>query len=361
MAEQQRDQYPQVRPQDARFPEEATTVRHDDEISLVDLWLALVRQRRWLFGVALAVFLAGSGYALTLPSAQIEFETLIERSTAEDEPLRSAARARAELEHLIIPELRRALREADPDGRRPPEVKISTIEQTGLLRLSSTTRPERLEQVRGLHEAVYEHFAESEQAVFQRTHSELERDLKRAQNELAELAERYAEQRELLRQQLADTQKSLQDLLTERGQLLSQRDALREEEADPGTEAATLAQRQRDLQRDLRENREERETQRADLRGLERDLHELHKQQRSGERELTALIDRLEDRLDRFEEASLIDLATEGETEGSRRNLIIALSAVLGLMLGLFAAFFRQFLEHVREVTGSTSATSPET
>ncbi len=344
---------------DAEFP--AERARQDDEISLIDLWLVLVRRRRWLLGTAAAVFALGTVYAWLQPVEQ-GYTTTLRPVQLEGDPLVNPQRLRAQLEGVIVPEVRKRLEQARGEGEEAGEVASVEIqspeenplitEDTPLVGLTSTVPKPRKAAVRELHQAIGEAAAAYQQSWYQREQERIDRQITDAREELKAREEEFAASLEELEQRASDARSELEALQEEHGLLDERRKRLRTQlENAEGPDSAEAAQAAlRELYVDSRDNREERGTTGRVLTDLQRELRSTRQEQRSWVQQQRDRIESLKWEREQLKAPEVTTLMAESDEErSSRRSLISALSAVLGLMLGVFGAFFREFLDQARQ------------
>lgn len=329
-------------PEDAQFPPEWRQQR-DDEISLIDLWLTLIRRRRWILGIAAAVFALGSVYGLIQQPSE-KLTSTLQVAERDGEPIVSGVRSAARLERVKIPEARAAM---EAEGTSPPSVEVEWVEDALLILLTSSAPGGEPGHVEELHQRLFDTLRQTQGEVLERERDHLERDLERAEAELKETRDAFDVELDGLRDRIADTWDELKALEEERSLLLRRHEELRrslEEESD-GERTATRSGLQQ-LHIDLRENREERALAQEQLRSLEQALRERQKERQDWVRRQQERIESLRNDLENLSATELLGLAVSGETNTGRAGLISALSAVLGLMLGVFGGFFREFLAH---------------
>ncbi len=337
----------------------------DDEISLVDLGLTLVRWRWWFFGIAAAVMVAGVGFAALQADPRQQYTTTLEFAQSQPGRLLSGrAESVAVLERVVIPELRRS--RAEELGFGQPGVEVETVENAPLLVLTSSAPAARRDRVVGMHEAVAERFLAREAEAMDERRRDLARELEVLDEDLADEMASIEAAEERIGRELALAREWLEDLEAERETLLRRRDELAatagggEGAGDPAAAeraAAGLA----GLANEILLNREERAAQYEEIARLEERLGGLalegSEARRSGERRRAEV----ERNLDRLVEAQTVWFAAEdGAAGGNRAGLIVALSVVLGLMLGLFGAFFREFAEQVRRAANAEAPPKPD-
>ena len=324
---------------DANFPEESRRVP-DDEISLVDLWLVLVRRRWWLFGIALVVFALGTTYALLQKPSQT-YTTALEFAAKDEEPLISSDAVMARLERVVLPELKRRF-EAEHEVEAP-SIELTQVESSRLLIVESSVSEDRLPRVEALHSAVRDWFVSSQDSAYERVRSRLERDLEQVE-------ERLASELSGIETDLDENRDELERARSERERLQEVQARLQEELDEGGA-----PEQSEDLLRVRLENaREDLSAANSEVRELQRMISELRTERRETEQTLSVDKAALEDRLADLQGPEAPAIAAEGETQDAGASLIMALSAVLGGMLGIFGAFFREFLAHAHQAAART-------
>ena len=276
---------------------------HDDEISLVDLWLVLVRRKWIVLGVAIVCIAGGSWYALQ-KSIVYEYRSGIElarvliheENRSQLKLLTSREGVVAALEDEIIPSTRRSLSGGKPG--ESPRIEVKERGDSHHLLLTSSAMPDRADQVGTLHETVIK-------ALSSRHADMLEKELAIRLKPYEERVDRLRNQSELLHEQL---------------QLFSGR-----------SHEGNNLQRMVDAQV------------MADIR---RELGEVQVKLADAESALDTIRDASHETGIRF-------LGIQSESPaGTGRSLILALSGILGLMLGVFGAFFAEFLTVARSEAG---------
>ena len=131
----------------------------EDEISLVDLWLVLMRRKGVVLGITVLCLALGIGYAMLKPVVY-EYRTGIELAEVHGgseskgmEVLTPKAGAIVLLRDVIIPDQRRRL--FGEEGSAP---RLQVVENGGKasLILKSAAEPKNRKQVEKLHDAVGE-------------------------------------------------------------------------------------------------------------------------------------------------------------------------------------------------------------
>lgn len=265
----------------------------NDEISLIDLWLVLMKRKWMIIGITVLCLALGAGYALMKPVVY-EYRTGIELAAVHGGPeskglelLSPREGSAGLLENVIIPAQRENLFGEEGNG---PRVVVETPGSDYSLMLKSTAIPQNADKVRDLHKAVAEAL-ENEHAPS--LEKRLDVTVKPFKNRAKMLKEKI-------------------DTLEDQLQRLSSRSS------DVNSISRLVdAQQMGDIREAL-----------ADARI-----------------ELTDAESATEVIMEASQPTRISFVAAESEEPvGTGKALIGALSLVLGLMLGVFAAFFREFL-----------------
>jgi len=291
---------------------------YDDEISLVDLWLVLVRRKLLIISVFFMCLVLGSVYAFTRP-VQYEYRTGIELARVtgfdtlyESEIGRSVGKRSPNtltgainllmpieqsidlLENVIIPAEQRAL---FGEVTRGPRIKVENKEGTYNLTLSTVSKPEEADRVQQLHKAVAASFSKIQD-------QELEKTLGIQINPLNARAE-------ILRGQIQTFEAEIERLAKYN----------RDESVD---REFIIAQQAGELRRELAQTR-------LALADAESKVKVI---------------------LDANQASRLLYLAVQSKSMvGPSKQLIVSLSVVLGAMLGIMGAFIAEFFRKVAEAS----------
>ncbi|MBS0014706.1 MAG: hypothetical protein KFF46_12145, partial [Desulfobacterales bacterium] len=268
-----------------------------DEISLVDLWLVLVRRKWILLGITLLCLALGAGYAWMQPVVY-EYKTGIELARIHGGPeseglelLSPREGSVVFLQNVIIPTQRESLFGEEGNG---PRIQVEEQKTDYTLMLLSTAKPKDVNQVKRLHEAVVEALADQHKPVLKKNIEVITKPFE-ARTKMLE------KQIELLRDQL---------------QRLSSR-SHNENSISSLVDAQQMG--------DIREELSKIQVRMTDARSAVEMIREASNPTR------------------------ISYLAAESEDPaGPGKTLIAALSLILGLMLGVFAAFFMEFLASAR-------------
>jgi len=211
---------------DAQFPEEQRRAVADDEISLIDLWLVLVR-RRWVLGaVFAATTLAGGGYA-ALAGNKERYVTPIEIGRYLDEEgnlhaLESSKELSSRLERSILPALRyeqesqEADREDENSYQEPPGIEVSTPEDLEppyqVVMLTSEVPQEERGRVESLHQRVLERIQDIQSERLQAERARFENNLENQRLTLEETRQERIQEHQKIEHAIASAQDQLEEL-----------------------------------------------------------------------------------------------------------------------------------------------------
>ena len=291
---------------------------YDDEISLIDLWLVLVRRKLIILSVFFLCLVLGIVYAFTRPD-RYEYRTGIELArvtdfdTIDESVIGKKAGKRSPntlsgainllmpieqnidlLENVIIPEEQRAL---FGEVTRGPRIKVENKEGTYNITLSTVSKPEEADRVQQLHKAVAASFSKIQD-------QELKKILGIQINPLHARAE-------ILRGQIQAFEAEIERLAEYNLDNSVNREFI-------------IAQQAGELRRELAQTR-------LALADAESKVKAI---------------------LDANQGSRLLYLAVQSKSlVGPGKQLIVSLSVVLGAMLGIMGAFIAEFFRKVVEAS----------
>lgn len=248
---------------------------YDDEISLVDLWLILARRRWWLIGIAVAVLVVGTLYALAQPT-KYRFQTTIELPKDDNQtPLVTTGELRELIQELFIP-IAEAELSADEPEYPVAEVQVIGVDALRVVLLRSTAMTERQGPVENMH-----------QRVLAMVQAEFTEDVARIRQDLGDrLSQIQIEHANALRESAsrqAELAESITATKTEHVEILREFDALQMALA----ESIVVAETQHtDTLRDLDAKQAARE---REARDHQTELETLKRQDELVERQLAAI------------------------------------------------------------------------
>ena len=332
----------------------------EDEISLVDLWLVLVKHWVLIVVVAIVCVVIGLLYALNKPAlyeyrGSIEIGNIVKKSELngpEQVLIEQPGVLLGKLNENYIPLVMRDYLSNHPDVRNVLDVQAQLLKNSQIINLSSKGAKEDAEIHLGLHQAVVDKVQESHKKTFALLTQEaatqkqqrkasldgLEDELKHIQDRQKRLAElsaflsrqseqtridlRHArENREQLNREIKDSSRAASILFMLDGEIFRQSERVRDIEER--------------LKIELPDSRD----------SLNRELADNLRAQKI-----------LQDTFAKYDGllANLLKTRMLTPTTRSKRPVgiqieqIIGLSLMLGLMLGVFAAFFAEFLRKAR-------------
>ncbi len=299
----------------------------DDEISLIDMALVLMR-RKWLIaGVFIVCAGFGLSYALlTLGEPAYRYTTVVELARMDDgKPVESTKSAQALLAETFVPMLRDELRKGYEDpAKRPPKANISIPDGSErLLQIASEGEVNDYEDISFLHSGLVGKLKkELDKAVLtQKENIEFEK-----RNIIAEI-----KRLDMERERLIERVENAQSRLETGRSLLEQAPR----EATDEVRAMILLTIQSQI--------EEAHNQ---LVSLEDQLYNMIPDKLDSlNLELGKLNNRLESTI--TTQVRMLMRQSDNPVGGTSKKLILALSLVLGGMLGIFGAFFAEFSSKV--------------
>lgn len=383
----------------------------DDEISLVDLWIAIARRKKLVLGVAGAVLLIGLAAALVMPkkydySAVIEIGGKLQRrdGVSTFTAIESPDTGKSKLESAYLPDaIRKHLGEAGT-ADFIPRVKVQAPKGSNTLIISSTVPEERGDAIKAIMQDTAQALIKDHDRVTATDIAQLQNELSDAQRALDALSAPDARTAKIkaVEKEVEDTRVRLLSLESERkliegnqSRLDRQEDMLKGQLLDVDTLIKGLNQQRTrsgggakgtldasaqmlidgQLQQLLTRQAalEERlyvqlATERDNLsKRLEENARQLTSTKtlvEQREAELAAFMKDLErqtlaqeDQVKSIKVAMdnilatrlILEPAQSNEPAGPRKALILALAAFLGLFAGLFAAFIAEFRDKVLE------------
>ncbi len=332
----------------AQDPRQLPAYYQADEISLVDLWLVLVKHQRAMAAIFSTIAILGVISALLIPRA-CTYTTSIEIARSGDKLLDSPATVLAKLQESYIPLVLNDNESADVD-RLKLSAKIP--KKSDLIVLESEAPAEAGQRVQALHQAVVQLIAADHGSTISAARAELQALLHSANNKLAALKDREQliknkeqrldEKAKLLSTQIEAIRKVIKESQTNRQQAIS--------EVSGEAKAMTLMLMDNKIQQ-YRE-REALLTEQLHI-GLanERDslFQELANLRRAQDEEEEKLQEVKAKIANLRETRAITPTMRSLEPSGASRKIIVVLALVVGGLLAVFGAFFSEFMEKVRQ------------
>ncbi|MFO7859997.1 MAG: hypothetical protein R6U41_02110 [Desulfosalsimonas sp.] len=193
----------------------------EDEISLIDLWLVLVRHRWVIFWVTVLCILAGVGVWAT-KSMQERYITSIEigeivTDEGEMERLEPREAVKARLSNSVLPRVRNEIAEKfEVNVSQLPKIKISVPDGEGtgdFVFLETTASPGQKEIVDSLHQSIIKRLSEVHEETFDFYQKRFSINLAEMRLDLQELKDESRFQLDAINKkaELANTQAELEE------------------------------------------------------------------------------------------------------------------------------------------------------
>lgn len=160
---------------------------HDDEISLVDLALVLVRRKIIIIGI-LSLFIAlGVAAALYLPKTY-DYHSSIEIGTqliiGERQPIETPSSLLAKINYSFIPETLHQYQQQNPEDQKAYKIIASNPEDSDIITLSMSATEDQSELVHGFINSITRNIMQEHTALFDAIKETLELQLTQATNRL---------------------------------------------------------------------------------------------------------------------------------------------------------------------------------
>jgi len=301
---------------------------YDDEISLIDLFLVLMRRKWLIIGIVTVCTVLGASYALLMQGEpEYRYTTIVELARMDDgTPVESPRYVQSFLSETLIPMVRDELRAKyqDPD-KKPPETEAGIPDESvRLLQISSQGSVNDYDDIYFLHTRLLEQLKADLDKIVLAEKENIE--LQKA-NVLAEIERLNIEKQRVL-ERIENAQNRL-----DTGRMLLNKAP---QEATDEVRAMTLLM----IQSQMEEAHDQ-------LVTLEDQLYNVIPDK---EGELNLSLASLNNSIESIAptRARMIARQSDNPVGGTGKKLILALSLVLGGMLGIFGAFFAEFLSKAR-------------
>lgn len=324
----------------------------DDEISLFDLWLVLVRRRWLMVAVFIVVVASGLAYALTRPTVYEYAATLaigeVFKSGGEDQgmvlaPVQSPEGVVAEIRSVREPSAVREIVGNRQDSEYVPEVDVTSPEGSNLVILSGETTTDNAGRLKRTMELIAERVQDSHTSRIEAARNRIQREIESAKKELERFKARQKSQKKQLSSldaKVKTLKERRDDLETELGDLLEQR---RNASDDVSSRYLMTLNSQIASVRDEIQGVEEQLTDQIPTKRRETRLA-LREMRAEVEENKEAKAD-AESRLSDITNTRLSSAPNRAlEPTGTSGKLILALAIVLGGMLAIFGAFVWEFV-----------------
>ena len=324
---------------------------YDDEISLVDLWLVLVKRKKLLFFIMGLFIVGGLILAFVLPK-QYSYSTSIEIGSRiikdNVQPIESPETLLAKIQESYIPLVQHQYRKENPTdlgkygikARIPKGSQIIVLGSKGSEKNSSiyTALQQRVvDEVKNDHKRILEIIRKEMEIARNEALSKLE-EIKDISKLLLARESRLTSVAELLKNQIEDAKKDL--AIAEKNRQRSIKEATNE------AKAMTLLMLDNEVQQ-----------QRERLATLEeRLITEIAEGQDKLAKEISDNIRTQQNQKDKIarveaqlanlvETRALVPPMQSNEPTGLSKRLILAIAIILGIVLGVFVVFFAEFIQ----------------
>jgi capsular polysaccharide biosynthesis protein len=326
----------------------------DDEISLLDLWLVLIKHKKLIAWIAGIILVTGVVAALVIPK-KYTYTTSVEIGsriiTDRIEPIEAPDSVLAKIQESYIPLVQRNYIKTHPSddtvyqivGRIPKSSQIIVLESKGPIQVGDIVmqlQKDVVEEVKQDHKRIIEIIKKEIEIKRNQAISQLE-ELKDAAKMLVSGEKRLNLMATLLQRQLEDAKKGL--IQSEEGRKRAVKEATNE------AKALTLLMLDAEMQqlRDRVDKLEERLT--VEVAASQDEIvKKLADNQRSQavQRDFIASLEA--QLINLIETRSLVEPMQSNLPVGLGKKIIVILAMVVGLIVGVFAAFFAEFLEKAR-------------
>ncbi|MCC6206716.1 MAG: hypothetical protein IT488_00980 [Gammaproteobacteria bacterium] len=322
----------------------------EDEISLVDLWLVLLRHRR-LIAVIVAIALLFGGAAAVLKNDAYSYTTTIQIARVGDQLLEQPDTLLAKLNESYIPYVLQQRRQQEPNAAQI-QVSAEIPKNSTLIMLRSEGAESDADAHFKVHSQILDYLSRDHAPEIDVVKLNMENDLNRLGNQVDKLKDqatlllaqdkRMNEQEFLLKDELKDLKRLIDSSESNRNK------AIREVQGEAkamtlmliDTETRKYMEREGDIkERLLIGLPEERDRLKNDLADNLRGQAELQERLRESQAKIVNI---------RYTRPITPTLRSDN-AHGVGGGVIVALAGILGLMMGVFAAFIAEFRSKVRE------------
>lgn len=338
-----------------RQPGNIQAYYHEDEISLVDLFITLYKHKILIVVILILSILAGLIVALNKPKIYT-YSTSIEIARGIGELIEKPETVIAKLQESYIDYVLREYNNNNPQN--PTRIKITAKRPSGsdIIVLESKGTEEVADIHRQLHEAVVNKLSQDHERTIVVMKRALDAEQRHAKNKLSELEDqaallkiqedRISENAKLLTSQIADVRNLIAESRKNRKQSVN--------EVTGEAKAMTLLLIDNEIQQ-YQKRLSELEEQLAI--GLENDRDELRITLADNLRAQDEQREKIQDTIAKISEIRQTQAMTPTmralEPEGPKSSVIVVVAGLLGILLGVAAAFVAEFIKKVRMQTQS--------
>jgi len=162
-------------------------MHYEDELSLVDLWLIIMRRKMLVIAIFLLCTIAALAFALTQPLT-FSFTTIVNvGSNVNGQPFESLETIQAKLEEILIPNIRVMPLEENKLSDNSDKVVVSLPANTIAIRLESNAGKDDYVKISSLHGLVIDSLKQQYKEQIRSTKSRLEGKLQLLNKQLDDL------------------------------------------------------------------------------------------------------------------------------------------------------------------------------
>jgi len=331
------------------------TYYYEDEISLIDLWLVLVRRKKLLIATFLAIVVMGLVAAFVMPK-KYSYSTSIEIGSRviEDrvQPIESPQTLLAKISESYIPFVQLQYRNESSGDDNIYKLSARVPKDSQIIVLESSGSEEQEAVYKDLQQRVINQVQSDHKRILEVIRKELEISRNEAINKLEELKDnaklfesrekRLSHIAELLNNQIEDAKKDL--ALAEKNRQRSVKEATNEAKAMTLLMLDNEVQQQRQRLANLEERRivEIAESQDKLTNELASNIRQQQAQQGKIARVEAQLVNLVETR-------SLVPPMRSMEPTGTGKRVILAIAMVLGFIVAVMTVFIAEFLQKAKE------------
>ncbi|MGD8570753.1 MAG: Wzz/FepE/Etk N-terminal domain-containing protein [Gammaproteobacteria bacterium] len=340
---------------------------YEDEISLIDLWLVLVKRKNLLFAVLAVFALAGLTMALVVPK-QYNYTTSIEigsRIVRDDvQPIERPETVLAKIQESYIPLVQHQYRKQNPEHSGNYSINARIPKGSQIIVLESKGSEQIGDIYKNLQQNVVNKVQQDHQRILEVIRKELEIKRNEAVNKLEDLKDngnllvsqesRLTGLAQLLKDQIKGAKNDLKLAEKNRRRAVS--------EATNATKAMTLLMLDNEVQQQRERLAKLEERLMVDVaEGQDRLANEIadNTRQQQTQKDKIARIEAQQANL--VETRALVPPMQSTEPKGLGKKMILVLALVLGFIVAVFTAFFAEFLQKARQQVQDDTDTSDAT
>lgn len=332
---------------------------YEEEISLVDIWLVLVRHKVLILAIAGIFAVIGVGNALMVTKSY-DYTAMVEIGSRvvgnQISPIESPETVIVKLEKIYIPQVIKenlvAHEQGDEGGKGNIKIDVQIPKGSQLIMLSARAPAEMENVYSEAFQKVVSRLHDDHNRVSEVMRQDINNQIGKLQSDIGELTDkskfieakitRLSEVEKVNLKEMEDLRKLIAE--SERNKSSANN------EARDATKGMTLLMIMGDIQ-DKREQLSdlEKETKSglADERDkLKKALLDIERQKHDD----VVQIDTLKLQLANFQETRMLAPPTRSlNPVGTPRRMIVLLAAIIGITVGVFSAFFAEFFRKVRE------------